>query len=152
MSESETMAAHRRLVELINTDPPCADDDCDRQLLARALLAVSWRHCPVEWFNMVMSCHTESRTNVVLATGPEGTCNRCGVPYPCPDLEAVMDELEIPEPPCCADAGELSSHYHCGRCHGRTGMMGHYTERHGQEKVEGHVCCPGDCELKEIKE
>lgn len=48
---------------------------------------------------------------------------------------------------CCEDWDELSSHYHCARCRQRTSMMGHYTEWHKKEKVRGHICCPGDCEL-----
>jgi hypothetical protein len=35
------------------------------------------------------------------------------------EIEDADDE------PCCEDADELSSHYHCARCHARVSMMGH---------------------------
>ena len=37
----------------------------------------------------------------------------------------VEDETENDDEPCCDDADELSSHYHCARCHARVSMMGH---------------------------
>lgn len=32
------------------------------------------------------------------------------------------------EPHCCEDWDELSSHYHCARCHDRCSMMGHLNQ------------------------
>jgi len=36
------------------------------------------------------------------------------------------------EEPCCEDADELSSHYHCPRCKARVSMMGHDCEGAGR--------------------
>ncbi len=52
-------------------------------------------------------------------------------------LDEDEDE-ECDEEPCCEDADELSSHYHCGRCGARVGMMGHEDcEGAGRGRVRG---------------
>lgn len=42
--------------------------------------------------------------------------------------DEVEDDNDYPdsdEAPCCEDADELSSHYHCAVCGERCSMMGH---------------------------
>lgn len=59
--------------------------------------------------------------------------------------------------PCCIDTKTwglrgMGSHYHCYRCRESSSMMGHYMSIHRGDvtrtTVAGHMCCPGDCELK----
>ena len=66
-----------------------------------------------------------------------------------------MDEREkfIGRKPCCEqDFG--GSHYHCGRCNGVTGMMGHSTVfcKVTGERTLHHQCCPGNCALDDVEE
>ncbi len=64
------------------------------------------------------------------------------------DYQGHDDEPEDEEP-CCEDADEPGSHYHCARCRGRSSMMGHYSRHYAKGQLVGelHFCCPGDCEL-----
>lgn len=49
---------------------------------------------------------------------------------PSGDEERVTSADQSPDGDehCCEDADELSSHYHCARCHERTSMMGHLNQ------------------------
>jgi DNA-directed RNA polymerase subunit RPC12/RpoP len=61
------------------------------------------------------------------ALGPDGEderCSRCGTELAPGDHSSCGYDEEV-QAPCCEDAYELSSHYHCPRCHARVGMMGH---------------------------